>query len=98
MTASKDTNSGKGRARKALDISKLSKLTPTRIPRTWRAATSAAVASDGAPPQFTGPKIDWKKLAGFSAIIFLVVFLLYGWSLSGSYVFNDSINYNVLAT
>jgi protein O-mannosyl-transferase len=98
MPANRNPKGGKRRAKKALDISKLSKLTLTRIPRTWRAAESTAVASDFQLPAFTADKIEWKKLAGFCAIIFLVVFLLYGWSLNGSYVFNDSINYNVLAT
>src|ERR1700733_9287777 len=98
MPASRDPKSGKKRAKKSPDISQLSKLTTTRIPRTWRTAASTKLAGDPVLPVFTGEKIDWKKLAGFSAIIFLVVFVLYGWSLNGPYVFNDQINYSLLGT
>ena len=98
------TKSGSRKRKKkkpAVDISQLAKVTPTTTPRTWRRASSTSII---APPSeweasvARADKVNWKKLLGFSAIIFLIVLGLYAWSLSAGYVFNDPINYSILTT
>ncbi|MDR3617638.1 MAG: tetratricopeptide repeat protein [Candidatus Obscuribacterales bacterium] len=78
---------GKGKKKQKPDISKLWKATPTRIPN-----AEGAVPVIPHQQEAKLERIHWKYLGGFAAIIFIVIFALYAYSLNGKTVFNDDLN------
>ncbi len=81
------TSDGKGKKKHEPDISKLWRATPTRIPGTESAATVIPHQQEAKLE-----RIHWKFLGGFAAIIFVVIFVIYAYSLFGVPVFNDDLN------
>ena len=70
---------------KGIDISKLSRVRPTRVP--------SALSGSELRPQRT----NYKKLAIHAGILCLIIFIAYGASVTGGFVFNDHYIDNFLS-